>query len=227
MRVSKIRELWPRKIFKGKSCNYSLSARNIHTQWQRDGSLINGTPEQLWSWPWKDLSSLQSGHWQPRENEEMQQCQERGKFSWRQRVGRKIWNKGFSIERSSPTGRRIHRNMITEQRSEAKQRAAEELSELWLGKQREEALRLEWQVKRIQLREIMSAAEGHTYALNKYHLGILLGNREMEREFKKGETLFGLNFRKINLATQDRMNWWGKAPRRDVHLNAVFWAREH
>lgn len=33
--------------------------------------------------------------------------------------------------------------MITEQRSEAKQRAAEELSELWLGKQREEALCLE------------------------------------------------------------------------------------
>lgn len=34
----------------------------------------------------------------------------------------------------------------------------------------------------------------------------MLGNREMEREFKKGETLFGLNIRKINLATQDRMN---------------------
>ena len=47
-----------------------------------------------------------------------------------------------------------------------------------------------------------------------------MGNQGILRRERQDQNLI-----KINLATQDRMNWWKKASRREVHLQAAFWAK--
>lgn len=55
----------------------------------------------------------------------------------------------------------------------------------------------------------------------------MLGNEETKNGYEKGEAILGWSIRNINLVTEDRKNRWEKAPRRAVHLHAVFWARQN
>lgn len=75
-------------------------------------------PTQAWSGPGEPLSLAESGQAEQRENKGMQHCEERGKFSEGQDSKEEL-KEGLQCKEEFAHREKIHRDVITEQRSEA------------------------------------------------------------------------------------------------------------